>query len=205
MRRRIIFIVIVLLQIAFLIFMIAGKQYTIAAGQKILLKTAPVDPRSLFSGDYVVLSYDISRIDLNKVKTDIDSSAQRYNYQNRRNRIKASNTVYVKLSKKPGEEYWTPDSVTREKPVVKAGEVFVKGRENYIDMVDKVPVIRISYDFETFYVPEGKGYEIEKNMNNWQSEDAEHDESTIVELSVDRGGGAVITNLIQYGKPVKFD
>ena len=41
--------------------MIVGKERTIAEGQCVLLKLAPVDPRSLMQGDYMILRYLIAR------------------------------------------------------------------------------------------------------------------------------------------------
>ena len=47
---------VVLLQTAALVGMVAIKQRTLITGTPVLLKTEPVDPRSLFRGDYVILS-----------------------------------------------------------------------------------------------------------------------------------------------------
>ena len=58
------FIIFVLLQVALLIGIITYRQYWVATGEKVLLRTAPVDPRDIFRGDYVSLRYDISTLDL---------------------------------------------------------------------------------------------------------------------------------------------
>ena len=42
--------------------MIAIHACPLVLGERILLKIQPVDPRDLFRGDFVILSYDISRI-----------------------------------------------------------------------------------------------------------------------------------------------
>ncbi|OPY76673.1 MAG: hypothetical protein A4E65_03128 [Syntrophorhabdus sp. PtaU1.Bin153] len=63
------FIVIILLQAILLTCIIAYRQYWVATGEKILLKSAPVDPRDIFRGDYVALRYDISSLDLDAVTT----------------------------------------------------------------------------------------------------------------------------------------
>ena len=68
LRNNIIFIFIIWFVI------IAGfigyKEYTLSQGQKILLKTIPLDPRDLFRGDYVVLNYEISQLNLDSIKHD---------------------------------------------------------------------------------------------------------------------------------------
>ena len=58
---------------------IFSKQMTLLTGKEVLLKTVPVDPRDLFRGDYVVLRYDISTIDLETVSTDIQQKGSRQN------------------------------------------------------------------------------------------------------------------------------
>ena len=42
-------------------FLIVQKEDTIADGQTMLLRLAPVDPRSLMQGDYMILRYEIAR------------------------------------------------------------------------------------------------------------------------------------------------
>ncbi|MFP2907608.1 GDYXXLXY domain-containing protein [Pyxidicoccus sp. 3LFB2] len=41
--------------------LVAQKEYVLATGRPVLLELAPVDPRSLMQGDYMVLDYAISR------------------------------------------------------------------------------------------------------------------------------------------------
>jgi uncharacterized membrane-anchored protein len=40
--------------------------------EEVLLQTRPVDPRDIFRGDYVTLSYDIS--DFNRISNDLRAS-----------------------------------------------------------------------------------------------------------------------------------
>jgi uncharacterized membrane-anchored protein len=57
----------VILIIAFWVVVIGGfvayKEFTLRTGTPVLLKTEPVDPRDMFRGDYIILNYDISRMD----------------------------------------------------------------------------------------------------------------------------------------------
>jgi len=63
-------IIIILLNLVVLLFLfnksVVHKEETLANGKLVLLKLAPVDPRSLMQGDFMRLSYDIAR----NVKTD---------------------------------------------------------------------------------------------------------------------------------------
>jgi uncharacterized membrane-anchored protein len=61
---RIKFIMLVILQVLLLAGMIAYREHWVASGERILLRTAPVDPTDIFRGDYVSLDYEISTLDL---------------------------------------------------------------------------------------------------------------------------------------------
>jgi uncharacterized membrane-anchored protein len=61
---RVKFVILIMLQVLLLIGMIAYRQYWVSTGERILLRTTPVDPRDIFRGDYVQLSYEISNLDL---------------------------------------------------------------------------------------------------------------------------------------------
>ncbi len=64
---RIKFIIFVLIQVLLLTGMIAYRQHWVSTGERILLRTAPVDPRDIFRGDYVRLGYEISSLDLDSL------------------------------------------------------------------------------------------------------------------------------------------
>ncbi|NPU84071.1 MAG: GDYXXLXY domain-containing protein [Syntrophaceae bacterium] len=63
---RLKFAVVILLQVLLLIGIVGYREYRVATGERILLQSAPVDPRDLFRGDYVTLAYDLSTIDLDR-------------------------------------------------------------------------------------------------------------------------------------------
>lgn len=50
------------LQVIVLVVMVSMPLTTRMSGDTILLRIVPVDPRDLFRGDYVILSYDLSRL-----------------------------------------------------------------------------------------------------------------------------------------------
>ncbi len=60
MRKR--FILAVSLQFAVLIGILAYRAHWVATGQRVVLRTAPVDPRDIFRGEYLELSYEISTL-----------------------------------------------------------------------------------------------------------------------------------------------
>jgi len=103
----------VLLQVALLVGIIAYRQYWVATGEKILLRTAPVDPRDIFRGDYVSLRYHISTLDLDGLGV--------------KGSFKSNETVYVILEKNQ-EGVFNAESVSRGLPT---GKRFIQGRVQY--------------------------------------------------------------------------
>jgi uncharacterized membrane-anchored protein len=107
------FILLVLLQVVLLIGIVAYRQYWVMTGEKILLKTAPVDPRDIFRGDYISLRYEISALDLGKLGM--------------REKFIPRERVYVILEKNR-EGTFDATSASRELP---AGKKFIQGRVQY--------------------------------------------------------------------------
>jgi len=60
MRARVIFAGLALVVVVLGV-LVAGKERILAHGTPVLLELAPVDPRSLMQGDYMVLDYALSR------------------------------------------------------------------------------------------------------------------------------------------------
>lgn len=146
MQRKYWFILVVTLQIVFLVAMIGMKWSTLAYGTKILLKTQPVDPRDLFRGDYVILNYEISSLDLKLISTA------------GKKEFKSGDTVYVSLEKK--DKYWTARTVTANKP----DQLAIKGTVQYYDDYGKI--LTVNYGIDSYYVPEHQGLELERDMLN---------------------------------------
>ncbi len=61
MRRLLVFAVAVIV-LAIVNFQIYQKEQLLAEGTTVLLELAPVDPRSLMQGDYMILDYKIARL-----------------------------------------------------------------------------------------------------------------------------------------------
>lgn len=150
--------------------------YTLHFGQEILLETAPVDPRDLFRGDYVTLSYEISRINLNEIPYDTDFSTRE--------------DIYASLSKK--DKFWTVDAVSHTKPGFGKDQVCMKGRvTNSFDNQ-----VSVDWGIESYFVPEGKGRLIERQRNV---------ENVSVVVSVDSTCSSVLKELLINDEPVKFE
>jgi uncharacterized membrane-anchored protein len=139
------FLLLMLIPAIVILSIIAVKYFTIFFGKEILLENRPIDPRDLFRGDYVDLRYEISTIDLNEIPHDNDFSY--------------GDKIYASLSKK--KKFWTIDSVSHSKPALDEDHVCMKGKvESVYD--DRV---FIDWGIETYFVPEGEGWQIERQEN----------------------------------------
>jgi uncharacterized membrane-anchored protein len=98
------------LQALALVFMIAERQWMLAHGARVVLETESVDPRSLFSGDYVRLRYKLSRLPLPESSAVVN--------------LHRHDNVYVIL--KQGEPYWEPVSVHAEMPAASPDHVILR-------------------------------------------------------------------------------
>ncbi len=153
----------------------APKLFTLSQGENIVLKVEPVDPRDMFRGDYVALSYEISRLDLDQIPSDSNYST--------------GDTIYATLSKK--EKYWSIDSVSHTKPLSKSGEVRMKG--TVTSAYDNMVIVE--WGIESYFVPEGKGKIIESQINSGNV-------SAIV--AVDSKGSSVLKELRINDVPLGF-
>lgn len=145
-----------LVQVGFLGWMIAGRAAVLRDGREMLLKVEPVDPRDLLRGDYVILSYEISRIPLTIV-SDIGEPGEGFD---------AAGKITVRLGKDE-DGYWRARSAwIRNAPAGAAGpdEVDIAGQIPPLNLAYIDREVRVTYGIERFYLPEGEGRAIERDM-----------------------------------------
>lgn len=108
-----------LVQIIFLGWMIVDRAAVLRHGREVLLKVEPVDPRDLLRGDYVILSYGISRIPLSMI-ADIDELDEE---------LAMRTTIVVRL-RKAQDGYWEAANAWVKPPPAPAGadEVDIEGQ-----------------------------------------------------------------------------
>lgn len=173
--RILLLILVVVLQTAALAGMVAIKHRTLVTGTPILLKTEPVDPRSLFRGDYVWLNYAISTIGYDDVAGDVG--------------FERHDKVYVVLRK--GEKFWQPVSIHREMPAHGADTPVIRGEVQYAGIYvggKERGGIQVRYGIENYFVPEGEGRALERP--------AEGEEVTILVAVDSRGDSAIKAVLV---------
>lgn len=126
--------------LALLCAFIGFKEHTLRTGTEVLLKLRPVDPRDLFRGDYVILSYDISELD----KADDHG-------------FRENETVFTRLQLTGGIAEFAGASGTRP-----ADGLFIAGKITAVNN-NRATVI---YGIESYFVPEGAGLEIERSRRD---------------------------------------
>lgn len=156
------------LQFVLLLSLLGAWQYTLMTGQHILLRTLPVDPRDMFRGDYITLSYEISTIPAWQPEL--------------RKQPKRGDTIYVVLRRQG--RFWVVDAALSQPP--EEGRLFLKGKVAWVSGAVAGQAgtgeLHVQYGLESYFVPEGEGrrYETARGGN------------LAVEVAVDRfGHGAV--------------
>lgn len=173
MEKKKAFILIGIFWLIIIIGFVAAKEFTLRTGTQVLLKTVPVDPRDLFRGDYVILRYKISTLDLNKIPADYVD-------------FKTGDKIYLTLDKKNG--YGVPAKIYRNSP--ESEELFLKGIVKDV----RGKRLTVEYGIESYFVPEGKGKEIERVRGR----------TLDVKASIDKFGNAAIKSLLMDGKEITF-
>jgi len=177
--QKILFPVIVALQIAVLGFMITKQEMLLARGTKILLTCQPIDPRSLFSGDYVILNYEISIIN--------EEIIARSGVKNTGSLEKKE--IYVALKPKAEGKFYTAAAISENRDELKKlYPLIIRGRVEYASNT-----LQIRYGVESYFVPQREGKIIEESLKN-----------VSVEVSVSENGESAISKLFIDDKEVKF-
>lgn len=191
----------VALQILILFGMMGVHGFTLATGEPVLLKTAPVDPWDMFRGQYVRLTYEISRIEEGSIPME-GAPYQR------------GDRVWVTLQQ--GDPFWTAVAVSDRRPVTAAGQIAVRATVEWMHEGWEVPAepvgedrprpadgrevprrmpgeLRLRYGIEQFYVPEGEGLDLERQQ-----------EQMTVEALVDRFGRIALHKVFVAGREIRW-
>ncbi len=164
MDKKKLFMEIAVFWLIIIVGFIAIKEYTSQTGKEVILKTRPVDPRDLFRGDYVTLNYEIGSVDVSNFND--------------------GDTVYVGLQVDENG-YGDSTGAYRNPPE----GLFIKGK------VKKSPFGRsnVVFGIESYFVPEGKGWVIERNRN------------LEGKVAIDKSGNAVLKAILIDGEEINFN
>jgi uncharacterized membrane-anchored protein len=142
-----------------LLALVESRASILRNGVEIRLKTAPVDPRDLFRGDYVVLGYEIGVVEPGRIASGEAD-------------FKRGEAVHVRLAPGP-DGFARVAGLSRARPAAGAGEAVINGHitglnacgvgENgAVDCGASRRGLRIAYGLESYFVPQGTGRAIER-------------------------------------------
>ncbi len=151
--RRTLLIIAIAFQVLVLAFMAGKREYIAATGTIAYLRTAPIDPRDLFRGDYVRLKYEASLVPLALASADIAEQSKQNAY---------GATVYAQLAVGEGG-LAEVTGLSTMKPV---SGLYLKGRlgQPWRFGMAAPGTAAVEYGIEAYYVQQGKGLEIEKQQ-----------------------------------------
>lgn len=165
------------LQTAVLAWIVHGRIQLLRHGEEFELATVPVDPRSLFRGDYVILSYKISRAPFALLG---DAPA-----------IKRGEQLYATLGRDT-DGAWTVKALSRVRPgKPAAGEIVLQARA--ASHGGSRGDIQLRYGLESYFVPEGEGRKLEKLVGQ---------RKLAVLVAVDAKGQSAIKGLVIDGRRI---
>ncbi len=172
--RRIYALICIAAQVLVLVAMAGEREIILRTGETIHLRTAPIDPRDPFRGDFVRLRYEISRVSRSQLRGELLDHDR-----------KKGDRVYAVLMEGPGVVHKL-DHVTDEKPV---NGVFLRGRLRHNWRAAPGPrSLAVKYGIEQLFVEQGRGKDIEKRRGTRNSLQIPME----VEVAVGSGGTAVI-------------
>lgn len=170
--------VVVFLQVMVLVVMIAQRVYLLETGDVVLLKCEPIDPRSLFSGDYVRLNYTISNFD----PTRFD------NLNQDKEIFKNGETLFVALEKTKESPFWEAVAVSHDFQKLKTKyPIVIRGT------LQSLYPYRIRYGVEQYFVPQYEGRHIEQALDK-----------VSVEVAISSSGESAIKRLFLDDQEVVF-
>ncbi len=197
------FYAIVCLQLVFLLGQAGKTEVEIRRAPTVTLKVAPVDPRSLFMGNYMALSYDISTIDL--LSTPHDPAVGSLGYGDR---------VYVTLTTS------TPTarvkSVSASPPSRGDASPYLVGVVSHLSNIHPRaemgpdgqlhkstarPTLSVDYGIEQYFIPETKQEEVNRLAATQRGRNGP---TITAEIAVTPGGKGLVRRVLVNGKPLEY-
>jgi len=169
----------VLLVIAFQLlvpaWMAAEREWVVQSGRTVYLRTAPIDPRDIFRGDYVRLDYEASSFGPRQASEQIRTEG-----------LEKGAPVYARLESGP-RGLSSAVEVTRERP---DSGPFLRGRALHRWRPGGGGhALQVRYGIEKYFVEQGRGKLMEQRRGRRQGIQTPME----VQLAVDTSGTAVIT------------
>jgi len=174
-RERILLCAGIALQLLVLVAMIGSRVLPLATGETVLVRVVPVDPRDFFRGDYVILSYEFSRVD--PIRFDDprapDSRSSARDWQ--------GTTIFIPLEPEADGRHWKASGpALLDRPATgKYLQGTITGHH------------RATFGIESYFVQEGEGKAYEKAVRS---------RKLSAEISLTKTGKAALKRLVYDGK-----
>ncbi|MCC7252989.1 GDYXXLXY domain-containing protein [Hyphomicrobium sp.] len=169
--------IVALVQTVALASMVYGRVALLRDGREIVAEVIPVDPRDLFRGDYVILGYTFGRAQVT-VPEDINQGDR----------------IYVTLREAAPTQWEVVGTSSTWQQPSDPSHVVLKGIVDYVYRAqNEAPKASVRYGIESYFVPEGTGRELEKQVQ---------DKKISAALAVGSDGDVAIKALIVDGQRV---
>jgi len=149
-----------------------GAVYPLWTGQAVRLQVEPVDPRSLFRGNYARLGYEIGNVRVSP--SDVESG------------LRKGEIVYVGLEEDAQGVMRFAD-VTLDQP---QKGVFIRGRVSRVD--SDSGRLNVRYGIEAYFLPRERALEMEARLRQ---------EKAIAKVMLARSGKAALVEVLSSAQP----
>lgn len=166
-------------QSGIILFVVESRASVLRDGADLMLRSAPIDPRDLLRGDYVVLSYDIATIAANRITGAWPQG-------------RGSHDIFVRLGPE-ADGFFTVREASFDPLPASDGTQVVKGTVKWLPAPGSDHTVTVKYGIERYYVPEGEGRDIESARNEGR---------VSVAARVSPSGVVRIRALLLDGKPL---
>lgn len=221
--QLLLFAAVLIAQLGALGWMIADRVRLLQSDRTVILQSEPVDPRSLLSGDYVILNYTISRFDSEELRDLYRGEASAADEERETPEtspgtaaplFEAGDPVYVQLA--PGEPQpawgglWSEDqesdspevegcchqavALAPRRELLPEDALVIRGTSlQDVEADSDWAELVVEYGIEQYFVPQNEGLRIEAEIAHVRAE-----------IALGEDGQAALKRLFLHGKEVEF-
>ncbi len=148
-------------------------------GEEVTLNIVPVDPRSLFRGQYARLAFDIGTIPLNKLSLSTSD---------KRSSLRSGEIVYVALAR--SGDVHVVEHIQIDKP---EKGLFIRGRIERQRSISRDKEIQVIYGIEAYFAAPKKAIEVEQQARS-------RDSLTLAQVMIAPNGKAALVDIVSHYK-----
>ena len=181
----------ILVQFLVLGWMAGEREWIVRTGPVVWLRTAPVDPRDLFRGDYVRLNYEISSIPADRFGPGLKKRMADLVTNNAGGRSWHSREIVIYTALKVDPATGVAEMVTADLTPPTSG-LFIKGRVRPYWNTDQTPLTGVAYGIDSYFVQQGKGWDLQRRTPEGMPQEIQVPME--MRIALGSNGTAVLTN-----------